>query len=76
VAQIEVWTAKDLSKQDKDKLQKILIKRLGREIKIAQSIDPKLIAGVKIILGGFEFDGSLVGRLRKVNNSANEKFSR
>src|SRR3989304_6007424 len=67
VAQIEVWTAKDLLKQDKDKLLKILEKKLGREVKILPSTDPKLIAGAKIILGGFEFDGSLVGRLKKVN---------
>lgn len=66
-AQIEIQTAKDLSKQDKDKLQKILEKKLGREIKISPSTDPKLIAGAKITLGGFEFDGSLIGRLKKVN---------
>ena len=67
MAQIEIQTAKDLSKQDKDKLLKILEKKLGREVKILPSTDPKLIAGAKIILGGFEFDGSLVGRLKKVN---------
>lgn len=67
VAQIEIQTAKDLPRQDKDKLQKILEKKLGREIKILPSTDPKLIAGAKIILGGFEFDGSLTGRLRKIS---------
>ncbi|MEK7130147.1 MAG: F0F1 ATP synthase subunit delta [Patescibacteria group bacterium] len=64
---IEIQTAKDLSKADKDRLQKILIKCLGREIKISPSTNPKLIAGAKITLGGFEFDGSLTGRLKKAN---------
>ncbi len=64
MAQIEIQTAKDLSKQDKDKLLKILEKKLGRVIKILPSTDPKLIAGAKINLGGFEFDGSLTARLK------------
>ena len=71
---IEIQTAKDLSKADKDRLQKILIKCLGREIKISPSTNPKLIAGAKITLGGFEFDGSLTGRLKRrmVNNPIHE----
>lgn len=64
VVQAEVLTASALIKTDKEKIQKALEKKLGHNVKISDAIDPGLIAGIKITLGGYEFDGSLVARLK------------
>ncbi|OGG44471.1 hypothetical protein A2841_00110 [Candidatus Kaiserbacteria bacterium RIFCSPHIGHO2_01_FULL_48_10] len=65
VIQAQIQTAVELSKAEREKIQKALEKRTGHSLKISSAIDPDLIAGIRIILGGFEFDGSLVGRLKK-----------
>ncbi len=63
VVQADIETAEALTKQDRERIQKALEKKMGHSVKIVSSVNAKLVAGLRIILGGFDFDGSLVGRL-------------
>jgi len=42
-----------------------LSRQIGREVRIQEVIDPGIMGGVRIELGGEVFEGTVVGRLEE-----------
>ncbi len=61
----EVLSAFALSAAQKQKLQEILVAKLGYPIALEEEVDPSLLVGVVIKLGGIEIDGSLKNKLAR-----------
>lgn len=63
---VDVVTAAPLSEALRARLTTALAKRLGRDVRVAVSIDPTLLGGAVIRAGDTVIDGSLRGRLNKL----------
>jgi F-type H+-transporting ATPase subunit delta len=63
----EVYSAYRLSKEQRQALEKALKKRLGRKVKITSHVDKSLLGGALIRAGDLVIDGSLKGRIEKLN---------
>ncbi len=63
----EVYSAYRLSKEQRIALEEALKKRLGRDVKITSHVDKSLLGGALIRAGDLVIDGSLKGRIEKLN---------
>ena len=63
---VDVVTAAPLSEALRARLTAALGKRLGRDVRVAVTIDPTLLGGAVIRAGDTVIDGSLRGRLNKL----------
>ena len=61
----EVIASHPLEPPQRKRMEDVLVRKFGREIKIAEKVDPKLLAGLIIRLGGLEIDGSLLSRFHE-----------
>jgi len=68
---VNVVSAFDLEDAIKDKLAKVLSKKLEREVKVTTSTDKSLLGGVLIRAGDLVIDGSVRGRLNKLAEAMN-----
>lgn len=63
VAQVKV--SHGLTEQQKKELEKTLSSKLGKTIKVEESVTSEIIAGIVIAMGSFVIDGSLLSRFKK-----------
>ena len=61
-----VRTARPLSLEDRDRIQRRLAQALGREVALEEEVAPELLAGVELVLSGRRLDASLRGRLLRL----------
>ena len=61
----EFISSHPLDPQQKAKMEAVLSQKFGTAIKISEKVDPKLLAGLIIRLGGLEIDGSLLSRFNE-----------
>ncbi|MFA5039485.1 MAG: F0F1 ATP synthase subunit delta [Candidatus Omnitrophota bacterium] len=61
----EVSSSVPLSPEEKKKFSEVLFSRLGHNLPIDESVDPGLIMGMVLKLGGLVIDGSLKNKLHK-----------
>ena len=61
----EILTSINLDQKEKETLKEILSSKLGHEISIKEQMDPSLIFGIIIRLGGLVIDGSLKNKLTR-----------
>lgn len=66
---VTVTAAMPLSDEQSRKLTEALAKRLARTVRLHTQIDPGLIGGAVIRAGDFVVDGSLRGRIERLNNT-------
>ena len=66
VADAQVVSAFPLDAAQQDKLAKVLEKRFGRQLKVAVTVDPTLIGGVRVTVGDEVLDTSVVARLEQM----------
>lgn len=66
---VEVVSAYDLDAEQQERIKKAMSKRLGCEVDLTVSIDESLIGGVVIRAGDLVIDGSLRGRLKRLDLS-------
>lgn len=66
---IEVFSAADLTDQQKQNLQKALEQRFKAKIHIAYLQDPSLIGGALVRSGNWVMDGSIKGKLARLSES-------
>jgi F-type H+-transporting ATPase subunit delta len=65
---VNVTSASPLDKAYQQKLVKALTKRLDRKVKLSCEVDPSLVGGVVIRAGDLVIDGSVRGKLMRLNN--------
>ena len=61
----EFVSSHPMDADQKKKLEAVLSQKLGAEIRVAEKVDPKLLAGLLIRIGGLEIDGSLLNRFQE-----------
>ncbi len=66
---VKVTAAMPLSDEQARKLSDALAKRLSRTVRLHTEIDSSLIGGAVIRAGDFVVDGSLRGRIERLNNT-------
>ncbi len=68
----EVTSAKALTKEQSDKLTKLLADRTGKTVKIKSSVDESLIGGIVVKVGSKMIDTSIASRLNSLQNVMKE----
>lgn len=66
--EVKVTAAKPLSDEQARKLTDALAGRLSRTVSLQIELDPALIGGAVVQAGDFVIDGSLRGRIERLNN--------
>lgn len=66
---VRVVSAVPLEKEQKDRMTRALAKRFGRDIELESAVDEAVLGGAVIYAGGQVIDGSLRGRLHKLQAS-------
>jgi len=66
VAEVEVVSATDLDERQKERLAAALRTRLNREVRLSCAVDPALIGGAVVRSGDMLIDGSLRGKLERL----------
>ena len=64
-----VTSATELSAQELDKLREALKRRFGRDVEIRTAVDAGLIGGAVIDAGDVVIDGSLKGKLARLQTA-------
>ena len=62
----EITSAKDLSAQEKEEIERALGSKLGKFIRAHYKIDPSLLAGVRAQVASKEYDATLRGGLEQL----------
>jgi len=65
--EVPLVTAFALSEEQKNLIQKKLKEALGHEVRLSESVQPELIAGLKISLGSLVIDGSLKYKIKEAS---------
>lgn len=65
---VDVVSASELSADQQDKLSTALAKRLGREVRLACSVEPEILGGAVIRAGDLVIDGSLRAELQRLSH--------
>ena len=66
VAEVEVVSATALDERQKERLAAALRARLSREVRLSCAVDPALIGGAVVRSGDMLIDGSLRGKLERL----------
>jgi len=69
--EVRVVSATPLQDSQAERMQSALAKRFDCEITISNDVDPEVLGGAIIYAGDQVIDGSLVGRLKRLENSLN-----
>ena len=64
--EVKVTSSFPLLDRQKDELKKVLAQKLASEPEIKEHIDPKLIGGLIIEIGGMVIDGTLKNKLQRI----------
>jgi F-type H+-transporting ATPase subunit delta len=67
VAEAEVYSVRELTDNEKQSLQKVFAAKLGlNELLLTNIVDSTLIGGVKLKIGNRIYDGSVSGKLERI----------
>ncbi|MDD5477356.1 MAG: F0F1 ATP synthase subunit delta [Candidatus Omnitrophica bacterium] len=64
--QVKVVSSFLLLDRQKNAIKRVLAEKIGKEIELNEQIDPKLIGGLTIELGGMVIDGTLKSKLQRI----------
>jgi len=64
--QVKVVSSFLLLDRQRDAIKRVLAEKIGREIELNEQIDPKLIGGLTVELGGLVIDGTLKNKLQRI----------
>jgi len=67
--QADVVSASPLRDEQRERLRRALATRAGREVELAVRVDPELIGGAVVRVGGVVFDGSLRTQLAELRDN-------
>ncbi len=66
LADATVYSAKPLSDKESEQVAAQFSKLLNKKIRIEQVVEPKLIGGIQVRIGDRLYDGSIAGKLSKM----------
>jgi len=64
--QVKVVSSFLLLDRQKNAIKRVLAEKLGKEIELNEQIDPQLIGGLTVELGGMVIDGTLKSKLQRI----------
>jgi F-type H+-transporting ATPase subunit delta len=64
----EVRTARLLDAEQRERLSQALSRVTGIGVRLRQTVDPELLAGASVTVGGRTFDGSVAGGLERLRH--------
>lgn len=67
-----IYSTEFLSKKQIEDVEIAISKKLYKEVVLINRIDTTLIGGIKVIVGDYNFDGSLKNKLNKLNQYLKE----
>lgn len=62
----EVFSARELSREERETVERALSSNLGRPIKARYQVDSSLLGGIRAIVASKEYDTSIRGRLERL----------
>ncbi|MDX1630834.1 MAG: ATP synthase F1 subunit delta [Thermoanaerobaculia bacterium] len=68
----EVEAAHSLSEEERDRLRRVLEKRLDRSVELEITVNPELLAGFKVKTGSELYDASVKGQLDRLTETLAE----
>ena len=71
----ELTTAAEVDQAVVDRIAKQLSKVVGKEVKLTNKVDSKVIGGMVIRIGDTVYDGSVVNQLAQIRTKAVQKAS-
>lgn len=71
---VSITTAIEVGAEIKNRIIKIIKEKLGREIKVNASIDPKIVGGVIFRFGSLALDGSFQSTLKETATGLKQKI--
>ncbi|MCP8617443.1 F0F1 ATP synthase subunit delta [Salirhabdus salicampi] len=70
IAEADVYTARELKEEEASALQEVFAKKLNKKsLRIRTVIDPTLLGGVKLKIGNRIYDGSVSGKLARIERN-------
>ncbi|UFT98947.1 F0F1 ATP synthase subunit delta [Radiobacillus kanasensis] len=70
IAEAKVYSVRELSIDEQEEISKVFAKKLNINVlKIENIVDPSIIGGIKIRVGNTIYDGSISGKLTRLERS-------
>ncbi|QDP41661.1 F0F1 ATP synthase subunit delta [Radiobacillus deserti] len=70
IAEAKVYSVRELSIDEQEEISKVFAKKLNINVlKIENIVDPSIIGGIKIRIGNTIYDGSISGKLTRLERS-------
>ena len=63
-----VYSARKLSREDIVRIEEALSERDGQKLELTNRIDPRLISGIKVVIGNEVIDGSMKSRIESLKS--------
>ncbi|KAA8998021.1 F0F1 ATP synthase subunit delta [Paenibacillus spiritus] len=76
IADAVVYSTYELNEEEKAAVTERFSALSGRKIRITNVIDKSLLGGLKVVIGDKLYDGSLSGKLERLEKSFNDKHRR
>ncbi|MDP4096092.1 F0F1 ATP synthase subunit delta [Paenibacillus sp. P96] len=73
VADAKVFSVYALSNEEKATVAEQFGARVNKTIRVENIVDPELLGGLKVVIGDTMFDGSVAGKLERLEKSFNRR---
>ncbi|MFD1020093.1 F0F1 ATP synthase subunit delta [Thalassobacillus hwangdonensis] len=77
IAEAKVYSVRELSEEEKVQISSVFAQKLGKnQLKITNIIDPSILGGIKLRIGNRIYDGTVKGKLERMERklvSANNR---
>ena len=68
VAEGVVYSARKLAKEDVERIEQAMAKRQGQNLELTNRVDPRLISGIKVVIGNEVIDGSMKSKIESLKS--------
>ena len=68
-----VYSTEELSKQQMEKIELAIAKKIGHKVELKNLIDSRLIGGVRVVIHDHVYDGSIKYKLETLQNNLKER---
>lgn len=73
LADAKVYSTYMLNDEEKAAVAEQFGARVNKKIRVENVVDPSLLGGLKVVIGDTQFDGSLAGKLERLEKSFNRR---